>query len=384
MLEKLILHNFKSHKSTELHFDSSRLHGLVGKNSAGKTTVLQALHNLSKLTVYSFEKNFKDENSPQFITTIGEKNMFVTASGGWENENKKKWEVSYSWENKNTNNWTATVSWNIDGNKNSWTNEKLYNSYSYSSQSPPLPSNVFRPTVSVYLKLVASNLAKAAYSDEVTPRIEFDGSGLAPTLDFLRDEAPDKFQLIEEKLTRIVPNVRKIGIKRAKVPVIRKRLIEVDGKSISYEETQEMTGQEVVLDMNTGERIPAHAISEGTMLTLGLLTVLMNPNQPNLVLLDDVEQGLHPQAQRELMTVFKEIIAENPNLQIIFSTHSPYIIDALVPSQVHILNNSKSGFTIAKRLDEHPDVVWAKETLTTGEFWDAEGEDWVVEREISD
>lgn len=148
----------------------------------------------------------------------------------------------------------------------------------------------------------------------------------------MRDEAPDKFQLIEEKLSRIVPNVRKVGIKRAKVPIIRNRLIEIDGKTFPYEETQEMTGQEVILDMNTGERIPAHAISEGTMLTLGLLTVLMNPNQPNLVLLDDVEQGLHPQAQRELMTVFKEIIAENPNLQIIFTTHSPYIIDALLES----------------------------------------------------
>lgn len=380
MLEKLILHNFKSHKSTELNFDNSRLHGIVGKNSAGKTSVLQALHYLSMITNTSFEKIFKYDRSPQFITTIGEKNMSVTASGYWENQ--KNCQVSYRLENKNTNNWIAKLSWNIDGNKSSWTNEKLYGSYSYSPQDPPLPSNFFKPTV--YLKLIASNLAKPAYSEEITPRVEFDGSLLAPTLDFLRDEAPDKFQLIEEKLSRIVPNVRKVGIKRAKVRVIRKRLIEVDGKSISYEETQEMTGQEVVLDMNTGERIPAHAISEGTMLTLGLLTVLMNPNQPNLVLLDDVEQGLHPQAQRELMTVFKEIIAENPNLQIIFSTHSPYIIDALVPSQVHILNNSKSGFTIAKRLDEHPDVEWAKETLTTGEFWDAEGEDWVVEGEISD
>ncbi|MBD2695192.1 AAA family ATPase [Anabaena catenula] len=370
MLEKLILHNFKSHKSTELNFDNSRLHGIVGKNSAGKTTVLQALYNLSKLSGSSFEKIFKDENLPQFITSIGEKYMSVTAISCWDNENKNNWEVSYSWENKSTNNWTATVSWNLDGNKNSWTNEEIYGSY------PSLPI-FFQPTV--YLKLVASNLAKAAYSEEITPRVEFDGSLLAPTLDFLRDESPDKFQLIEEKLSRIVPNVRKVGIKRAKVPVIRKRLIEVDGKSISYEETQEMTGQEVILDMNTGERIPAHAISEGTMLTLGLLTVLMNPNQPNLVLLDDVEQGLHPKAQRELMTVFKEIIAENPNLQIIFSTHSPYIIDALAPSQVHILNNSKSGFTMSKRLDEHPDVEWAKETLTTGEFWDAEGEDWVVE-----
>ena len=381
MLEKLILHNFKSHKSTELNFDYSRLHGIVGKNSAGKTSILQALHYLSMITDTSFEKIFEHNRSPQFITTIGEKYMSVTASGYWENQ--KNCQVSYIWDHKNTNNWIANLSWNIDGNKSSWTNEKLklYGTYSY-SPNPPLPSNFFQPTV--YLKLIASNLAKAAYSEEITPRVEFDGSLLAPTLDFLRDEAPDKFQLIEEKLSRIVPNVRKVGIKRAKVPVIRKRLIEVDGKSISYEETQEMTGQEVVLDMNTGERIPAHAISEGTMLTLGLLTVLMNPNQPNLVLLDDVEQGLHPQAQRELMTVFKEIIAENPNLQIIFSTHSPYIIDALVPSQVHILNNSKSGFTMSKRLDEHPDVEWAKETLTTGEFWDAEGEDWVVEGEVSD
>ena len=377
MLEKLILHNFKSHKSTELNFDNSRLHGLVGKNSAGKTTVLQALHNLSRLAASPFKNIFQYDKSPQFLTTIGEKNMFVTASGFWGYKNRQNWQASYSWKQENNDYWHPTASWKIDEKENfleGWSNSL--------SDSPDAICKSLKPTV--YLKLDASNLSEAAYSDEVTPRIEFDGSGLAPTLDFLRDEAPDKFQLIEEKLNRIVPNVRKVGIKRAKVPVIRKRLIEVDGKSISYEETQEMTGQEVILDMNTGERIPAHAISEGTMLTLGLLTVLMNPNQPNLVLLDDVEQGLHPQAQRELMTVFKEIIAENPNLQIIFSTHSPYIIDALAPSQVHILNNSKSGFTMSKRLDEHPDVEWAKETLTTGEFWDAEGEDWVLEGEVSD
>lgn len=377
MLEKLILHNFKSHKSTEFNFDNSRLHGLVGKNSAGKTTVLQALHNLSRLAASPFKNIFQYDKSPQFLTTIGEKNMFVTASGFWGYKNRQNWQASYSWKQENNDYWHPTASWKIDEKENfleGWSNSL--------SDSPDAICKSLKPTV--YLKLDASNLSEAAYSDEVTPRIEFDGSGLAPTLDFLRDEAPDKFQLIEKKLSRIVPNVRKVGIKRAKVPVIRKRLIEVDGKSISYEETQEMTGQEVVLDMNTGERIPAHAISEGTMLTLGLLTVLMNPNQPNLVLLDDVEQGLHPQAQRELMTVFKEIIAENPNLQIIFSTHSPYIIDALAPSQVHILNNSKSGFTMSKRLDEHPDVEWAKETLTTGEFWDAEGEDWVLEGEVSD
>lgn len=379
MLEEVILHNFKSHRATQLILDSSRLHALVGQNSSGKTSVLQALNYLSRLAGYansSFAHIFQHEREPKFITTIGQDNMSVTASGFWGYKYRKNWQASYKWQQSANPPWFPTASWKVEQNEGSvkgW-------SSSLSDAQDPIPQAL---RYSVHLKLVATNLAKAAYSDEITPRVEFDGSGLAPTLDYLRNEAPDQFQSLQEMLQRIVPGVQEVGIRRAKVTVNRQRLIEVDGKSISYEESQEMAGQEVVLDMNTGERIPAHAISEGTMLTLGLLTVLMNPNQPNLVLLDDVEQGLHPKAQRELMTVFKEIITVNPNLQIIFSTHSPYIVDELTPSQVHVLSNTNSGFTLSKRLDEHPDVEWAKQTLTTGEFWDAEGEDWVVAGEVS-
>ncbi|WP_377475665.1 MAG: AAA family ATPase [Microcoleus anatoxicus] len=377
MLEKVKLHNFKSHKDTELNFDDSRLHALVGQNSSGKTSVLQALHYLSRLANSSFANIFQYERSPQFIARIGQDNMSVTASGFWGNPDRNDWKASYDWRQTVNDYWSPRLSWEADKKPNSMEGET--SSFMYAPE--PIQQSLRN---AVHLKLVASNLAKAAYSDAIIPRVEFDGSGLAPTLDYLRDEAPDKFQSLQEMLKRIVPGVREVGVKRAKVMVNRQRLIEVDGKSISYEESQEMTGQEVVLDMNTGKRIPAHAISEGTMLALGLLTVLMNPNQPNLVLLDDVEQGLHPKAQRELIAVFKEIIQQNNNLQIIFSTHSPYIVDELTPSQVHVLSNNNSGVTHSKRLDEHPDVEWAKQTLTTGEFWDAEGEDWVVAGEIND
>lgn len=377
MLEKVELRNFKSHRATKLILDDSRLHALVGQNSSGKTSVLQALHYLSRLADASFANIFQYERSPQFITTIGPNNMSVTVSGFWGYKNRKNWEAAYKWQQSVNPPWLPTASWKIDEDERNVEGWKS----SLSNAPDPIPQAL---RYTVHLKLVATNLAKAAYSDAITPRVEFDGSGLAPTLDYLRDEAPDKFQSLQEMLQRIVPGVQKVGVRRAKVTVNRQRLIEVDGKSISYEESQEMAGQEVVLDMNTGERIPAHAISEGTMLALGLLTVLMNPNQPNLVLLDDVEQGLHPKAQRELIGVFKEIIQANNNLQIIFSTHSPYIVDQLTPAQVHVLSNTNSGFTVAKRLDEHPDIEWAKQTLTTGEFWDAEGEDWVVAGEIND
>jgi AAA15 family ATPase/GTPase len=372
MIEQVELHNFKSHRSTKLNFDDSRLHALVGQNSSGKTSVLQALYYLCQLTISPSKNIFKYQQSPEFIVTNLSivKYMSVTVSGYWRRSDEHQWTAGYKFHDRTF--YQPTVFWNTANKGN---HEVKGEDSSLMNAEPTIRESL---RLAVHLKLVSTNLAKAAYSESMTPQVEFDGSGLAPTLDYLRNEVPRKFQSLQEMLQRIVPSVKKVEIRRAKVKIDRQRLIEVDGKSISYEENQEVAGQEVVLDMNTGDRIPAHAISEGTMITLGLLTVLMSPNRPKLVLLDDIEQGLHPNAQRELINVLKDIIQDNQDLQIIFSTHSPYIVDELAPSQVHVLSNS-NGYTYSKRLDEHPDVEWAKQTLTTGEFWDAEGEDWVTD-----
>jgi predicted ATPase len=378
MLNNLKLINFKSHHCTEFHFDDSRLQAIVGQNSSGKTSVLQSLYYLSQFAKVT---NLKQEYLADLILdiapdygTINQGEMLVSGSGYWENS-QESWQFSCEFSKKDS--YWKPVSRTWINNKKEIIIRGVEKQDSFIAIPPDL-------NFSTHLKLNVDNLAKASYSEAIIPEIKIDGSGLASVLDYLRSEDPDRFQAIQEMLQQIVPSVRRLGVRRAKVKIDRQRSIEVDGKSISYEENQEVVGQEIVLDMNTGDRIPAHAISEGTMLTLGLLTVLMNPKQPNLVLLDDIEQGLHPKAQRELITVFKQIIQANPNLQIIFTTHSPYIIDELEPSQVHVLSNSKSGFTHAKRLDEHPDAEWAKQTLTTGEFWNAEGEDWVVDGDVND
>jgi ABC-type dipeptide/oligopeptide/nickel transport system ATPase subunit len=190
-------------------------------------------------------------------------------------------------------------------------------------------------------------------------------------------------------MRRVVPGVKRVRIRRASVTVQSLRPIVGEGnqgyRSLSKFLDEEnllglrVIGQEIVLDMNSGNSIPAHALSEGTLLTLGILTALISPQRPNLILLEDIQQGLHPRAQREIINILKELLQNNEDLQIIFSTHSPYILDALDPSQVHVLTTAKTGFTQTKRLDEHPDAEWAKQTLTTGEFWDSTGEDWVAE-----
>jgi predicted ATPase len=389
MIEQVELHNFKSHRSTKLNLDSSRLHALVGQNSSGKTSVLQALYCLFRLFDSPFKDVFVSQLSPGFISTVGQDHVSVVINGSFgKNDNDQRhWMATYEFDLTTTSSGdifaVPVMEFTDDkvrevGGKVIF-GQRLNPQGKEKSLSEATLSNELKSVV--HLKLATANLSKAAYSESITPKLEFDGSSLAPTLDYLRNESPEEFQSLQKMLQRIVPGVHTVGIRRAKVKIERKRLIEVDGKSISYEENQEVAGQEVVLDMNTGDRIPAHAISEGTMITLGLLTVLMSPNRPKLVLLDDIEQGLHPNAQRQLVNVLKEIIQANEDLQIIFSTHSPYIVDELSPSQVHVLSNS-NGFTHVKRLDEHPDVEWAKQTLTTGEFWDAEGEDWVTNGEV--
>jgi predicted ATP-binding protein involved in virulence len=97
------------------------------------------------------------------------------------------------------------------------------------------------------------------------------------------------------------------------------------------------------------------------------------------LLIDDIEQGLHPKLQRELIQNIKTYQQEHPEFQIIFTTHSPYILDCLEPDEVNVLAKDKHGVTHCKSLGNHPDSQRLLSVLTTGEFVAAVGEEWVIE-----
>lgn len=99
-----------------------------------------------------------------------------------------------------------------------------------------------------------------------------------------------------------------------------------------------------------------------------------------MIMLDDIELGLHPRAQRDLMRQLKKIQELKPDLQILVSTHSPYIVDELPPEDVWLFTTDEEGCAVTKRLSDHPDAKKALKVLTTGEFWSSQGEKWVAER----
>jgi recombinational DNA repair ATPase RecF len=113
MLEKVQLYNFKSHPKTILNFDDSRLHALVGANSYGKTSVLQALHYLSRLAGKdnsSLADIFQQESSPEFLTRIGQDSMSVSVRYFWKVPRQNNWQAGYYWKQNSDSSWSPKLS----------------------------------------------------------------------------------------------------------------------------------------------------------------------------------------------------------------------------------------------------------------------------------
>lgn len=96
--------------------------------------------------------------------------------------------------------------------------------------------------------------------------------------------------------------------------------------------TQVSTQQQGIAMAFRGQRgyIAAPELSDGTLLTLGLLSLLLGPRRPALLCVEEPEAGLNPRRLRWLFDRFVELAYPSDGgepTQVLFSTHSPWLID---------------------------------------------------------
>ena len=138
-------------------------------------------------------------------------------------------------------------------------------------------------------------------------------------------------------------------------------------------------GHRVVFDMEGASHLPAHGASEGTLITLGILTAIMSRRGAHLVLLDDLERAIHPRAIADLVAELRGLLELFPDLQIVATSHSPYLVDHLAPEEVRLMIADERRVTCAA-LGDHPQIDRWKEVMRPGEMWSMVGEEWVKER----
>lgn len=195
-------------------------------------------------------------------------------------------------------------------------------------------------------------------------RLGDDGSNLAAVLRDIRDREDGSFAEIEEALRRVVPIVRQLRVPKVDVRDGRAQMVPAFG-----------------IEARVGDAshawCPAHELSEGTLMTLAILTAMFVSDGPRMVLLDDIDRGLHPRAQRELIELLRAIMKTHLDLQIVCTTHSPYTVDAFDLDEVVALKLDENASAHAQRLSDHPDADKWRELMQAGEFWTSVGEDWV-------
>ena len=71
--------------------------------------------------------------------------------------------------------------------------------------------------------------------------------------------------------------------------------------------------------------------------------------QPAILLIDEIENHLHPTWQRR---VIPALLEHFPGLQIFATTHSPFIVAGLKAGQVHLLNRDENGVTATTNTED--------------------------------
>lgn len=117
-----------------------------------------------------------------------------------------------------------------------------------------------------------------------------------------------------------------------------------------------------------GNWLDAGLASEGTLLVLGLMTIVHGLSSTRLLLMDDIDRALHPQAQRSLVEQLAAL--RSRGLQIVCTTHSPYLLDAVDPEDVLVARATPTdGRTRIRRLVEHDEWDKWSRSMKPGVFW---------------
>ncbi|MDR1640071.1 MAG: AAA family ATPase, partial [Clostridiales bacterium] len=124
--------------------------------------------------------------------------------------------------------------------------------------------------------------------------------------------------------------------------------------------------QLVFLEKGLSSPVPASRLSDGALRYLSFLAILLNPDLPPLLCIDEPELGLHNDALLSLTELIRET---SEKCQIIITTHSQMIVDVLskTPEAVLVCEKTDKG-TKLTRLDGEK-LKPLLEQYSLGELW---------------
>lgn len=386
MINSVRLCNFKACR--DLTTPLRRLSVFVGPNASGKTSILEGVHFAAQAGGADVSRIFTGRRSPNLIfsglpgeimsfelhTQLAALLLQIKTLDASNDAAMREDLVGQGWQivtPRGGNDWAFLRLGRsaFEPSRSDWV--------SWNDLKAGTQQELGKSRKAVLLRLNAAQLASPSYVAQEVPRVEFDGEGLASTLLYMKGNSEETFEQLENELRSLVPSVKKIRFRKARVYQTEVEYLEREGRRTSIESQRSFMGDALTFDTTSGSGVPAELMSEGTLLLLGMLAVLHGPLQPQLVLIDDLDRALHPKAQRMLVELLHKLLDARNDLQIVATSHSPYLLDSLASSEIGLTALNSNGAVVCAPLEKHPDYPKWKDEMSPGEFWSLVGEEWV-------
>jgi predicted ATPase len=200
-----------------------------------------------------------------------------------------------------------------------------------------------------YLSYFTPDAARSLPLAGPQKQLNVHGDNLGNVVQYMEREHKGRFQSILNRIAEKIPGIQNIDT----LPSPDKRLL--------------------LRFNNQGFIDPffAQEMSDGTLKVFAYLLLLEDPNPPPFICIEEPENGLYHKLLESLVAEFRaHATNRKQSSQVFVTTHQPYLVDALKPEEVWILEKGTDGFSTIRRASDHPVVSsMVKQGLPLGGLW---------------
>lgn len=345
MLQNIKIEGFKSIKTLDLKLSPINL--LIGSNGVGKSNFI---------SFFKLVNNIYEQRLQQYSLKSGVDNLLYY---GRKNTNEIKGYLdfgnnAYSFELVPSDEDTFFISneesiyFAAPNNKSFWVANTKESTIKKSNTRRDFYLREHLESYKIYHFHDTSSSAplrsKANTNDNRS--LKEDGGNLPAYLYYLQEKHPLNFKRIEKIIQSVVPFFERFNLSPAFL----------DEEKILLEWTEKEHPETY---------FNANHLSDGSLRFIALVTLLMQPKLPKVIIIDEPELGLHPTAINKLSGLIKSAAAKD--CQVIVSTQSVTLLNNFEAEDI-ITVDKEDNQSVFKRLDKEMLRNWI-EDYSIGELW---------------
>lgn len=176
-------------------------------------------------------------------------------------------------------------------------------------------------------------------------RLSKGGENLPNVIQYLKEQHPERLEQIFAVLRQRIPRLERVEAEP--MP---------DGRLLLQ-----------IKDAPFDQPVLSRFASDGTMKMLAYLTLLYDPEPPRFIGIEEPENFLHPRLLPELA---EECRAAAERSQLLITSHSPFLLNAMRAEEVRVLYRDEQGFTQAVRASDIQGIPeFIKAGASLGHLW---------------